>query len=469
MLSRKIIKGFVLIIFVILFTACGQNESDDIAQTATPNAEKTKPSMNGPNTTITETPSAEAPKEKPTGTGVSKEKAELVFQDLSGTPQEIFEEKYGKYIRKQFPNYDIKFIQWGQGTSLPELILTGDRVDIVLASVNTFIDRTVGAELDMTDLMKSHNVDMSQLDPALMNGLKATFDQKLYALPITQIKQSMFYNKDIFDKFGVGHPTDDMTWDETLELAKRLSRTDGDNKIVGYSFSPVHLFSSNQLSLPYIDPSTGKPTFMDDRWQDIFNTYALQFAQTPNFRERTTELKRIPYRQDFSAGTLAMFVFNSQFPFDVAEKDMMMNWDIAALPSLSSMQGVGSQALPIVIGMTMMAKDQDAAMNVIKYLTTSEEVQSDYSKSGIIPAMMSEAARSLLASETIYSDKNWNSVFQTNFATMSYKSVYDARFQSMAQNAARDLVTGSISDINTALRSLQEEAERYIAEQKSGQ
>lgn len=343
--------------------------------------------------------------------------AELIFQELSGGAEENFNKKYGDMIRKKFPAYTIKFIRWETGTTLPELIATGQRVDLVISSVNTIMQRLTGAEYDLTELMKKHGVSLSTLETPVIEGMRETFGGKMYALPITQVKQSMFYNKDLFNKFGVAYPKDGMTWEETSELAKRMTRIDGEKNILGFAASPIHSISSNQLSKPYLDPKTLKPTFMDKEWQSIFQTYILQFAHDQTYKNRTAQLKRIPYRQEFAkTQELAMFAFNSQFPFDVSKEELDgLDWDLVTYPVFSSSPNIGSQSLPITMGITSMAKNKDAAMAVLKFLI-SDEAQWEFSKKGSVPATKSPEVKKLLASDTIYKDKNWQSVFKTDFA-----------------------------------------------------
>ena len=51
----------------------------------------------------------------------------------------------------------------------------------------------------------------------------ATVDGKLYGMPYAQQFNALYYNKDIFDTFGVEYPQDGMTWQETIELARKVT------------------------------------------------------------------------------------------------------------------------------------------------------------------------------------------------------------------------------------------------------
>lgn len=47
---------------------------------------------------------------------------------------------------------------------------------------------------------------------------------------------ALFYNKDIFDKFGVAYPKNGMIYEETLDLdlARRVTRSDGGVQYLGF-------------------------------------------------------------------------------------------------------------------------------------------------------------------------------------------------------------------------------------------
>jgi multiple sugar transport system substrate-binding protein len=64
----------------------------------------------------------------------------------------------------------------------------------------------------------------------------------------------MLLNKDIFNKFGVDYPQDEMAWSQTLDLAKKLTRTEGGIRYIGVSIgAPQALL--RQYSLPVLDES----------------------------------------------------------------------------------------------------------------------------------------------------------------------------------------------------------------------
>jgi hypothetical protein len=100
-------------------------------------------------------------------------------------------------------------------------------------------------------------------------------------------------------------------------------------------------------------------------------------------------------------------------------------------------------------------------MEAIKALI-SEDTQSDFSKKGIIPILSADSLKKVFATETIYKDKNWQAIFHNPFAKLSFKSNYDAQIQQYAQDTARDLISGTIPDLNTALRKLNEKTEKYV-------
>jgi multiple sugar transport system substrate-binding protein len=51
---------------------------------------------------------------------------------------------------------------------------------------------------------------------------------KIYGVPTWCLTYWMFYNKNMFDEAGIPYPTPEMTWTEYTEVAKKLTKREGD-------------------------------------------------------------------------------------------------------------------------------------------------------------------------------------------------------------------------------------------------
>jgi multiple sugar transport system substrate-binding protein len=394
------------------------------------------------------------------------EPVELVIHTNNGGTPESFDANYGDRIRKKFPDYKITYIQSKAGSTLQDLLATGQRVDILFQTDSYYFELAEGSKLefDMTELAKKHGVDLNAIEPRLIEGLKASGGGKLYALPVSNMIQVLYYNKGIFDKFGVSYPKDGMNWDEVHELAKKLDREDGGIPYIGFTASPAHILGNNQYSIPYVDAKTEKPTFLDGTWNKLFETYLLTPGKTAGYQKFVTDKKKLPYRLEFTdAPTLGMFVFNSSFPFSIPNINDI-NWDLVSLPVFKEKPKVGSQSMPVVFGITSTAKEKDAAMEVIKYLV-SEEAQLSEAKKGNMPILTSETVRKAFAQDTPFKDKNWAALYDNQIAPGVTKNPYLLSVERVLTPYVQQVIEGK-KDLNTALREAQEQAEKTIADAK---
>jgi len=78
---------------------------------------------------------------------------------------------------------------------------------------------------DITDLIESHDLDMDSWPEYRVQSMHAhkPDDEGIYSLPGNLGLHGLAYNKKVFDTFGVDYPTDDMTWDEVIDLAKKVT------------------------------------------------------------------------------------------------------------------------------------------------------------------------------------------------------------------------------------------------------
>lgn len=116
-------------------------------------------------------------------------------------------------------------------TRLLTQIAAGDAPDIMQVgddAVPMFVDK--GAFLPLDDLVKGkYPLDLGIYFPGVVDP--GRYKGKLYLLPKDFSPLGVYYNKKIFDQFGVPYPTDGWTWDDFLKTAQQLTKdTNNDGK-----------------------------------------------------------------------------------------------------------------------------------------------------------------------------------------------------------------------------------------------
>lgn len=391
--------------------------------------------------------------------------AELVFHNNSGGSEDVFNNFYGDAIRKKFPQHTIKFIEGLRLAVTQELVAAGTRFDIYYNSIGNFENYAFPLDFffDMSELVKKHDVDLSRLDSTQTDYIRNTSGGQLYALPVYNSTLILYYNKALFDKFGEDYPTDGMTWDEMVEIAGRMTRLDSNTHYLGYGINPLHMFRLNQMGIPNVNIEKNEPTInTDGRWQSFFQTYFVQATRFANYQDGL-KLVGLPNHEPFVRDqTLAMFAYLSNLFTAWQEEFSALDWDMAALPTVSGREGIGAPLYPDMIGITKMAKDKDAAMEVIEYLI-SDEFQTSLARRGLLPSVMSDTVLSQLGADTVFKDKNWKAFYYNTPAEMPAKALYDAQMINIYTKYGIQVLNDEV-DINTALRMAEEEAVKVIEE-----
>ncbi|WP_028548570.1 ABC transporter substrate-binding protein [Paenibacillus sp. UNC451MF] len=356
-----------------------------------------------------------------------KQPVELVFYSSNGDSEESFNVRFGDAIRKKFPDYTIKYIRRYMGSSeLQHLIASSTKIDIYFDSIGNYESQMFdnGLQVDMTDLIRKHNLDLTRFEPSIIEAMKQISDGKMYGLPVFNNSTNLYYNKSIFDKFGIPYPKDGMTWDDLLELSKKMNRMDEGKQYYGFSSSPNHILRMNQLSIPNVDLTTDTPTInKDERWKQFFEAVFIKPAEDPGYKDN----KKLPPISYFIKDqTLAMYTFLSSMPLILPNEMKALDWDMVSLPTFKSMPGIGSQAYPSYFGITKFTENRDAAMEVLKYLT-SEQFQMELSRQGIMTVLNNPSIKSSLGQDSPFKGKNYKAVYYNQFAPIAPRAKYDVQ------------------------------------------
>jgi multiple sugar transport system substrate-binding protein len=418
-----------------------------------------------------EAPGAGAGETKSAGVDLSKP-AELVFFSKSRNSEAAFNERFGNAIREKFPQYTIKYIVDENGQKMEQLLIAGDKFDIYWDSVGLFMDTLTNANLqyDLRELIKKNNVELNRIEPVMLDGTKQPGGE-IYALPVINKNLVLFYNKDIFDKFGMAYPKDGMNWEETLELARKLTRTEDGVRYIGLGVSQQHQFMRlNQLSVPIIDPVKQQANTDNPKIKTLYNSLIAPIISQPGFKEivneKNTLFGSVASNTFYTQKNMAMLVYVSDFPFE--QKGMAgVNWDMVSLPEMKEAPGLGSQAYPIYFTVTSTSKNKEQAMEVLKYLT-SDDYQLSISKRGMLTVLKDGEIKKAFAQEASIKDKNFQAVYLRPHAPSAPKSKYDPKAELIYDKYMTELAKGAM-DVNTALRITGEEVNKMIeAERASG-
>ncbi len=217
--------------------------------------------------------------------------------------------------------------------------------------------------------------------PAKMLG-----DDKPYALPIGGEGMNIFYNRDLFDAASVAYPTDDLTWDQYIEMAQKLTKVEGDKTVqFGASLATMQAW----WAWPMIVWSNGG-TIVDSHYKPTKATLdtpeviaALQMLQDLIYKSKAApdpaqSTSLAEQGGDFASGKVATLIDGAWDVVGFRGIDRF-KWDIALLP-----KGSKGRISPFWIGGPMIAKQSkapDAAWAWCKW-TAEKDGQTIIAKSG---------------------------------------------------------------------------------------
>ncbi|MCC2683642.1 MAG: family 1 extracellular solute-binding protein [Paenibacillaceae bacterium] len=373
-------------------------------------------------------------------------------------------------IKKKFPNVTLERLKPGgnananpKGTA--QLISEGTIPDIVYSLPGWYGQQKLQDLFsDMTPLVKKYNFDTSRYFPGIMDTvLSYSPEGKIEFLPDTMTTLVLLYNKDIFDKFGVSYPKDGMTWEESFELAKKLSRTDNGKNYRGMDVLRDFNVNNTQLSLPFVDQKTMKAAVNTDGWKRYLTMLKSMYDIAGNKPEKKGDLGN--FGQFYQTQSLAMYVGRLENITTMVADKTAMNWDMATMPTYKELPKTATQVNAPYYAITPASKNRDAAFKVIAYLI-SDPVQIEGNKDGRLTVLKDEAIRKQFgANIKEYSGKHIEAAIALQAAKPRPYTIYDNFGVIHLATAIQDMVLSG-KDINTALREADEATNKDIEANK---
>ncbi|GHH97810.1 ABC transporter substrate-binding protein [Neobacillus kokaensis] len=408
-------------------------------------------------------------------TTANEKKAETEVDETEATlrwayqwGQENFDNAIGKYIKKKFPNVTIEVQEAGtdNSESLEQLVAAGKSPDIVTMGLMTHTNfmKTLGLDYNMEDLMKKEGFDLNRFDPSIIKFVRNQDPYGkggIYAIPTARATFSLHYNKDVFDLLGVDYPTDDMTWEEVIELAKKLTREVNGVQYRGLDLD-VPYDAYTQFSQNSIDPDTDKVLITQSEAYKRYLEMVKSFTSIPgNYPAKEPGSLLHNWGAEFGKGNVAMAPAKTHHGW-LAEK----NIDIVSFPSWKGLEGIDPAPNGNGHAITAPSEHKELALKILAYLF-SDEVQMEKSKLGEpSPLVNPEVHKVFAENKPEFHDKNLQSLFLHKYATGPDKK---AKYGDGVLWTAPIEYVNSGKDINEFLRILQEKAEQSVKEQKESE
>jgi multiple sugar transport system substrate-binding protein len=357
-------------------------------------------------------------------------------------------------LKKKYPNITLNLVTG----PIDKMIAAGDQLDLITGPAMYFSTyKDLGLYYDMNELIKKHNFDVSRIEPRVLEAAKAQGNNgEMYLLPYTTIGYALYYNKDIFDKFAVSYPRDNMNWDDTVELAKKVTRFDG-MQYKGLVFQDINNLAS-PLSMNLIDPKTNKSALNTEGWKrplELMKTIVSIPGNVPdNPNARYFNWKEFAVTRNAAMYANVEFVKN----LEAAEG---LKWDMVTYPYFKDKPGIWGQPDGRGIAVVSSSKHKDAAFKVIETVL-SDEVQTAMARQGDMPSVNVQSARDQFGQDVIKTGaKNVKAYFIHEPAHWRTISKYDRTAADTIAIHSHDLYSGK--DVNTILREADEELNQYIA------
>lgn len=319
-----------------------------------------------------------------------------------------FFQEYGMLFSAVYPNIDVQVVNtqsiyrnsedenFDYEKAFAEFI-EKEQPDILMLSTDQYEKMAQeGKFYDLEAPMARDKYNTEGIVPGIIDYMKELGGGHLYGFPSSFYSQVLYYNKDLFDKYNITPPTDQMTWQEVIQLAQLFPK-DGEpeDRIYGLKMSYSSDLSqtaqmlANSEGLSYVNPTTKQMTINTAGWKnavqaalDATTSGALYFEDQDQMRMNGGySYEDYLLRNPFLSGRLAMLIEGNYLMNEIKQaKDyikeegrIIENWDMVTMPvSTQNPDQSTSTWYNNIFTISEQSPNKDAAWNFIAYITGDE-------------------------------------------------------------------------------------------------
>ncbi|GAC43899.1 extracellular solute-binding protein, partial [Paenibacillus popilliae] len=203
------------------------------------------------------------------------------------------------------------------------------RVGGFFSTIQWLINRPVNEGM-LSDLSTYASDDgFKGINSNIIEALNEIGDGRLYALSDSISSQVLFYNKDLFKQFKIPEPTDQMSWDQVLDLAKQFSPQDNLNGLylLNYDETGLLLTMGKTNGLKWYDSLNQRTLFDNPAWKNKLEDLVAFYQEEASFTSQQDPADL------FLDGKLAMTLNTYQFAMKINNnREEKINWGVVTEP-----------------------------------------------------------------------------------------------------------------------------------------
>ncbi len=302
------------------------------------------------------------------------------------------------------PNVTIEMVDLGSTDYMTvlatELSGSGSDFDVVtikdVPGYATLVSKNTLEPLD--SYISEAGIDLSQYGGV---DKQITVDGSLYELPFRNDFWVVFYNKDIFDAAGVDYPTNDMTFEEYDELARKVADPTFGAQIYGTHY---HTWRSAVQLFGVLD---GQHSILDGNYDFFKPYYELVLGQEDdqicrNYADLSAE--GLHYSAAFSGGDVAMMNMGSWYistlisNIQSGEYDASLcgNWGMVKYPHAEGVEAGSTLGTITGLSVTSVSANKDAAFDFVEWVSGAEGAKV-MAGTGNFPALMNNEIADIIS------------------------------------------------------------------------
>ena len=366
---KKKLAVFLCAAMALGLTACSAEQTaqtNDASQTEMTGAESTEQSA-------AEGGTSEAPVELEVA--FWGDKAEI---EMKSALLEQYEEEHPNVTIKQTytdgGTYQAKLQMWFSSGKAPDVL--GIANDLIEPYKELGVIENLKPYMEADGMLDGNTWEQSAVD-------SFTFGENIFAAPYIYKSLAVAYNKDLFDEEGIPYPSADWTEVDLLDAARSLTKGEGTDKQWGIRMStyPTNFYRN----------MFGSPAYLvEERKMNVRDNDEIKYAMqlfSDMVKEGITPNETFDSMlgSGFETGKFAMAIVA---PWDMATLDSMIGdsfaWDVEVLPYNETFETPWKGYL-FADGFTMTSacENKEAAWDLIKWLTASEEAQAASAAAGV--------------------------------------------------------------------------------------